>query len=197
MARQAPAFLLEKGTAWSEADFDRFRLHTYYTERILSRSEVLRDIGSVAASHHENIDGSGYHRGLATQQMTIPARVVATASAFVEVSESENDVDPEQILSTLRLRGALDPDCLASLAAEIGAGGNFSPPRRSWPADLTEREVEVLRLVASGCSLKETAERLVISDHTARHHLESVYSKAGVSSRAGVTLFAVENGIVG
>jgi len=55
-----PAFLLEKGTAWSEADFDRFRLHTYYTERILSRSEVLRDIGSVAASHHENIDGSGH-----------------------------------------------------------------------------------------------------------------------------------------
>jgi DNA-binding NarL/FixJ family response regulator len=54
----------------------------------------------------------------------------------------------------------------------------------------------VLRLVASGCSVKETAQRLVISDHTARHHLESVYSKTGVSSRAGVTLFAVESGLL-
>ncbi len=68
--------------------------------------------------------------------------------------------------------------------------------RRTWPAGLTEREVEVLRLVASGLSLREVAEHLVISDHTARHHLESVYSKAAVSSRAGATLFAVEAGLL-
>jgi DNA-binding NarL/FixJ family response regulator len=61
---------------------------------------------------------------------------------------------------------------------------------------LTDREVEVLRLVASGLNLKQAAERLVISDHTARHHVESIYSKASVSSRAGLTLFAVENGLL-
>jgi HD-GYP domain-containing protein (c-di-GMP phosphodiesterase class II)/DNA-binding CsgD family transcriptional regulator len=191
-----PAFLLEKGAAWSEADFERFRLHTYFTERILAKSDILTPIGNAAASHHENIDGSGYHRGLSAGQMTMPARVVATASAFVEAAESGMNDDPEQILSTLRKRATLDADCLAGIAAELSGDGRFSRPRRTWPADLTEREVEVLRLVASGCSLKETAQRLLISDHTARHHLESVYSKAGVSSRAGVTLFAVENGLL-
>jgi DNA-binding NarL/FixJ family response regulator len=177
-------------------DFEHFRLHTYYTERILARSDVLRPIGNIAASHHEHLDGSGYHRGLAASQMTMTARVVAAASAYVEASESESASDTELTLSTLRSRGTLDPDCLSGLAAEIGSDKSFEPRKRAWPADLTEREVEVLRLVASGCSLKETAQQLVISDHTARHHLESVYSKAGVSSRAGVTLFAVENGLL-
>ena len=189
-----PAFLLEKGTEWSEADFERFRLHTYYTERILSRSELLKPIGNVGASHHEHVDGSGYHRGLTATQMTIPARVVATASSFVEAAESWNSDDPEPIL-LLRVVTPSMATAWPLLRLKLAVGA-VSPPRRTWPADLTEREVEVLRLVASGCSLKEAAEQLVISDHTARHHLESVYSKAGVSSRAGVTLFAVENGIV-
>jgi DNA-binding NarL/FixJ family response regulator len=103
--------------------------------------------------------------------------------------------DPARTLIELKERRSLDGDCLAALAAEIGFRPQASA-RRSWPSGLTEREVEVLRLVASGLNLKETASRLVISDHTARHHLENIYSKAGVSSRAGVTLFAVENGLV-
>jgi HD-GYP domain-containing protein (c-di-GMP phosphodiesterase class II)/DNA-binding CsgD family transcriptional regulator len=189
-----PSLLLERGAAWSEADFERFRLHTYYTERILSRSEILRPIGNVAASHHESIDGNGYHRGLTGNQMALPAKVVATASAYVEAAESDGD-HPERAVSSLKDRRILDPDCLAALGTELGGAERISPVKRTWPAGLTEREVEVLRLVASGLNLKEAAERLVISDHTARHHLESVYSKAGVSSRAGVTLFAVENGL--
>jgi HD-GYP domain-containing protein (c-di-GMP phosphodiesterase class II) len=189
-----PSLLLEHGVAWSETDFERFRLHTYYTERILSRSEILRPIGSIAASHHEEIDGSGYHRGLTASQMTLPTKVVAAASAYVEAAETQED-DPERALATLKSRRILDTDCLAALGSELGRAERSTPARRAWPAGLTEREVEVLRLVATGLNLKETAQRLVISDHTARHHLESVYSKAGVSSRAGVTLFAVEHGL--
>jgi HD-GYP domain-containing protein (c-di-GMP phosphodiesterase class II)/DNA-binding CsgD family transcriptional regulator len=187
-----PSFLLEQGAGWSEADFERFRLHTYYTERILSRSEILKPIGGVAASHHENLDGSGYHRGLTENQMTLPAKIVATASAYVEAADGD---DSERVISSLKGRRILDRDCLAALGSELGGAERISPMKRTWPAGLTEREVEVLRLVASGLNLKEAADRLVISDHTARHHLESVYSKAGVSSRAGVTLFAVENGL--
>ena len=191
-----PSLLLENGAAWSEADFERFRLHTYYTERILSRAEVLQPIGAVASAHHESIDGSGYHRALAGTQLSVPARVVAAASAYVECLESVRD-DPEHALSALKERRTMDPDCLAALVAEVGGREQPAAPRRTWPAGLTEREVEVLRLIATGLNLKETADRLVISDHTARHHLESVYGKAGVSSRAGVTLFAVENGLLG
>jgi HD-GYP domain-containing protein (c-di-GMP phosphodiesterase class II)/DNA-binding CsgD family transcriptional regulator len=188
-----PTLLLEKGRPWSEADFERFRLHTYYTERILSRSECLRPIGDAAASHHEDLDGSGYHRGLTGTQMSMPARVVAAASAFVEAAERAGG-EAEEAMAALQRDRKLDPDCLAALGAEAGA--ERVVPRRTWPVGLTDREVEVLRLVASGLNLKQAAERLVISDHTARHHVESIYSKAGVSSRAGLTLFAVENGLL-
>jgi HD-GYP domain-containing protein (c-di-GMP phosphodiesterase class II)/DNA-binding CsgD family transcriptional regulator len=189
-----PSFLLESGLRWSETDFERFRLHTYYTERILSWSEILKPIGNVAAAHHESPDGSGYPRALVGAQMSLPARVVAAASHYLEARDAKDD--PEPALAALRSSGRIDPDCLAALEAEVAGASLDSRPRRTVPAGLTEREVEVLRLVASGLNLKETAERLVISDHTARHHLESIYSKAGVSSRAGVTLFAVENGFV-
>jgi HD-GYP domain-containing protein (c-di-GMP phosphodiesterase class II) len=190
-----PTFLMESGIRWSETEFEKYRLHPYYTERILARSEVLRPIGEVAASHHENVDGSGYHRSLAGTQLSLPSRIVATASAYIEALEGMSR-DAEKALATIKERRRLDPDCLAALSAEVTGESAPGQPRRSWPAGLTEREVEVLRLIASGNNLKETAAQLVISDHTARHHLESIYGKAGVSSRAGVTLFAVENGLL-
>jgi HD-GYP domain-containing protein (c-di-GMP phosphodiesterase class II)/DNA-binding CsgD family transcriptional regulator len=193
-----PSFLLDGGGAWSEADFERFRLHSYYTERILSRSPVLTPVGAAASAHHEELDGSGYHRGLTAAQLPLPARVTAVAAAYLEVVESQRESapDPERALRILQEQRAMDPDCLAVLAAEVGGDGVPLAPRRPYPAGLTEREVEVLRLIARGLNLKQAAERLVISEHTVRHHLESVYGKAGVSSRAGVTLFAVENGLL-
>jgi HD-GYP domain-containing protein (c-di-GMP phosphodiesterase class II) len=191
-----PSLLLEDGAAWSEADFERFRLHTYYTERILARSEPLQEIGAVASAHHENVDGSGYHRNLVSSQLSVPARVVAVAAAFVDLQGVHPDAGAAELLRDLETRRNLDAECMAALAAETGSAAQRSPVRREWPAGLTEREVEVLQLVASGLNLKQAATRLVISNHTARHHLESVYSKAGVSSRAGATLFAVENGLL-
>jgi HD-GYP domain-containing protein (c-di-GMP phosphodiesterase class II)/DNA-binding CsgD family transcriptional regulator len=189
-----PSFLLDSRAQWSAADFERFRLHTYYTERILSHSEVLKPIGDVAAAHHENIDGSGYHRALRANQMSLAARIVATASAFAEASSSQTD--PEVALGLIKSRRVLDGDCLAALASRVAGTAAPVSSRRSWPAGLTDREVEVAQLVASGLNLKAAAERLVISEHTARHHLEAIYGKSGVSSRAGLTLFAVENGLL-
>ena len=46
------------------ADLERMRLHVYYVERIFSRPEPLRRVGLLAATHHERMDGSGYHRGI-------------------------------------------------------------------------------------------------------------------------------------
>ena len=64
------------------------------------------------------------------------------------------------------------------------------------PAGLSEREVEVARLVAAGCSNPEIAERLVISRRTAEHHVQHIYVKVGVSSRAGLALFAHEHHLI-
>lgn len=68
--------------------------------------------------------------------------------------------------------------------------------RSSWPSALTDREVEVLRLVARGLSNKEIAARLVISRRTAEHHVQHVYTKIGSSTRAGAALFAMEHDLL-
>ncbi len=61
---------------------------------------------------------------------------------------------------------------------------------------LSERELEVLRLVASGKSNREIASTLVISEHTVARHLQNIYAKLGVSSRAAATAFAFEHELV-
>jgi DNA-binding CsgD family transcriptional regulator len=68
------------------------------------------------------------------------------------------------------------------------------PP--AYPAGLTAREVEVLRLVAAGLTDAQVAERLVISLRTVTTHLTSIYNKLGVSSRAAATRFAVERHLI-
>jgi DNA-binding NarL/FixJ family response regulator len=70
------------------------------------------------------------------------------------------------------------------------------PPRArdTWPAGLSERVVEVLRLVSRGSSNKEIAATLVISPRTAEHHVQHIYGKIGASTRAAAAMFAMEHG---
>jgi ATP/maltotriose-dependent transcriptional regulator MalT len=67
--------------------------------------------------------------------------------------------------------------------------------RAGFPAGLTAREVEVLRLVAQGLTDAQVADRLVLSPRTVSTHLTSIYGKLQVSSRAAATRFAVEQGL--
>jgi ATP/maltotriose-dependent transcriptional regulator MalT len=67
------------------------------------------------------------------------------------------------------------------------------------PADrhgLSDRELQVLRLVAAGKSNREIASELVISEHTVARHLQNIFAKLGISSRTAATAFAFENGLV-
>jgi DNA-binding NarL/FixJ family response regulator len=64
------------------------------------------------------------------------------------------------------------------------------------PGGLTGREIEVLRLVAEGKTNRAIAKALVISDHTVRRHLQNIFNKIGVSSRAGATAFAFQRDLV-
>ena len=69
-------------------------------------------------------------------------------------------------------------------------------PGGVWPAGLSDREVEVLRLVAGGLSNRQIAEALFISPRTAEHHVQHVYTKIGVSTRAAAAMFAMRHGLV-
>ncbi len=76
------------------------------------------------------------------------------------------------------------------------AGHQVGRRRTTRPAGLSEREAEVLTLIAAGCSNAEVATRLYISRRTAEHHAQHIYAKIGVSTRAGAALFAVQHGLV-
>jgi DNA-binding NarL/FixJ family response regulator len=61
---------------------------------------------------------------------------------------------------------------------------------------LSKREIEVLGLLARGQSNRQIAARLCVSERTVEHHIEHIYNKSGVSTRAGATLFAMQHNLL-
>ncbi|HET8630140.1 MAG TPA: LuxR C-terminal-related transcriptional regulator [Thermomicrobiales bacterium] len=94
------------------------------------------------------------------------------------------------ILGTLKARPALVR--AEALAARLAA---TAAPPAAFPAGLTAREVEVLRLVAEGLTNAQVAERLFLSPRTVDQHLRGIYGKLGVSSRSAATAFAIDHGL--
>ncbi len=183
----------------STTERDQARLHPYYSERILARTPALADVARLAGQHHERCDGSGYHRGLAAGQLTMPSRVLAAADAYRSlVEERAHRPAMSATAAAGRLRtevrsGRLDAD---AVAAVLEASGHRTGVRRTRPADLTDRQVEVLRMVAAGLTNQQIARRLVISRRTAEHHVQDIYVKIGASTRAGAALFAMQHGLL-
>lgn len=187
----------EKPAPLGPLEAERVRLHPYHTERILERSSLLRPFARLASLHHERLDGSGYFRGAIGASLDRPARILAAADACAELLEDRpgrEGVAPD--IAAIQLwKEALDPDAVRAVLHVAGARRSEGEQRR--PAGLTKREVDVLRLLARGRTLKEIAEALVISPSTAHTHAAHIYRKAGVSTRAGAALFAMEHGLLG
>jgi DNA-binding NarL/FixJ family response regulator len=90
--------------------------------------------------------------------------------------------------------GRLDREAVGAVLA--AAGQPVAGRGMAWPAGLTGREVEVLRLIAKGRAEKAAGEALFISEQTVHQHVKHIYEKTGVSSRAGVALFAMEHDLI-
>jgi DNA-binding CsgD family transcriptional regulator/tetratricopeptide (TPR) repeat protein len=80
-------------------------------------------------------------------------------------------------------------------AEEPSSTGHSPPSAHEHPAGLTSREVEVLGLVAEGLTNAQVAQMLFVSPRTVHRHLDSVYHKIGVNSRAAATRFAIEHNL--
>ena len=93
-----------------------------------------------------------------------------------------------------RYSGATLPliERLAALQ-ERAEAGPVKPP--SYPGGLTQREVEVLRLIAAGRTDREIAEELIISVRTATTHVGNILNKTGAANRAEATAYAVRRGL--
>jgi DNA-binding NarL/FixJ family response regulator len=151
--------------------------------------------------HHERLDGSGYHRGAPAPLLSPAARILAAADAYQAMTEPRPHrpalsaaAAAEELQRDVRA-GRLDRAAVDGVLA--AAGHRVRPGRRQLVAGLTEREVEVLRLVARGHSKAQIAARLVIAEKTADNHIQHIYDKIGVATRAGATLFAVEHQLLG
>jgi DNA-binding NarL/FixJ family response regulator len=81
-------------------------------------------------------------------------------------------------------------------AAGHGKPAGSTAPRAKHPGGLSRREVEVLHLAAMGLTTKQIADRLFISPKTADHHIQNVYTKIGVSTRAAAALWATQHAVV-
>jgi HD-GYP domain-containing protein (c-di-GMP phosphodiesterase class II) len=190
----------DKAGELTRAEWERVRLHAHYSERVLSSTPLLAPLGALAGLHHERLDGSGYHRGATAAQLSRPARLLAAADVYAALREERPQRPALDALEAARRLGAeveagrLDGDAARAVLAAAGETRAAVPASR--PAGLTEREVEVLRLVAAGRTARQIAAELVISVRTATHHTEHIYAKLGVSSRAGAALFALEHGLL-
>jgi HD-GYP domain-containing protein (c-di-GMP phosphodiesterase class II) len=180
---------------------DAARLHAYYGERALS--DFGRDGEKMAAlvlRHHERLDGSGYHRKVGASDLSPAARILAAAEAF-QTSREERPhrkaLSTEAAAAKLRAEAREGRICPEAAEAVLSAVGQASrrPSARSL-AGMTPREIEVLRLIAAGLTAKETARKLEISPKTADHHIQSIYGKIGVTTRAAAALYAVERGVL-
>jgi HD-GYP domain-containing protein (c-di-GMP phosphodiesterase class II) len=195
-----PTYALQKPAGdRSAVEKEQIRLHPYTAGRVLAHVEGLAPLVTLIQAHHEHHDGTGFHQGLKGDQIPFGARIIAVADAFDDLTHDGPDSPAREPGDALRLmsgqRGlAYAPEALDALQAELG-GPAVAHPRAAWPGGLTDREVEVLRMATEGVTRGEIAKKLVVSEHTVRHHLSHIYEKTGVTTRVGATLWAMENGL--
>lgn len=191
----------DKPGSLSTDQWEKVRLHPYLTERILARCPRLADLAPLAGNHHERTDGSGYPKQL--DSTTIPPLGALLAAADVLAASTETRPhrpalsvdDGATLLESEAHAGRLDRNAVACVLA--ASSGRTVPTFTHAPAGLTEREVEVLALIAKGHTNKQAAETLFISPKTVGRHVENIYSKIGVSTRAAAAVFAMEHRLLG
>lgn len=195
-----PVGIWNKPGPLTQTEWERVRLHPYLTERVLARSSVLAPLGTLAALHHERLDGFGYHRGISGPLIPPSGRILAAADFFhtkIEPRPHRPALTPEAAADELRREvqaGRIDRE--AANAVLNAAGQREALRRHDWPAELTDREVEVLRHMSRAGSNREIAKVLNLSPKTVGHHIQHIYDKIGVSTRVAATLFAMRHNLV-
>ena len=197
------AAVWEKPGPLTSGEWEQVRLHCYHTERLLARIPGLSELARTAASDHERLDGSGYHRGVSAEELSPVARVLSASDAWCAMSEprphrpARTSSDAARELYEEADAGKLAREAVDAVLESVGERARTAAERRAEPpVGLTAREVEVLRLLARGLTNKQSAQQLEISPKTVGRHVESIYSKIGASTRGAAALFAVEHDLL-
>jgi HD-GYP domain-containing protein (c-di-GMP phosphodiesterase class II) len=196
--------ILDKPAALTRTEFDRIELHPMLTEQMLRRSPALAELDPIASAHHEKCDGSGYHKRLRADTSDPAACILAATEVYVGLTTERADRPPfvgdaaAAELRRLETEGVLEPRATRAVLVAAGHGepGPRTRRRPDNPGGLTRREVDVLGLAAKGLTTREIGDRLVISPKTADHHIQHIYAKIGVSTRAAAALWAIQHGVL-
>ena len=181
----------------SRDESEQVRLHAYHSERVLDVAETLRPLARLAGAHGERCDGSGYHKGSRAVDLPLSAWLLAAADCYHAMREARPyrpARSPAAAADELSRQAQAGRHLPEAVSAVLIAAGQPRPPAPR--AGLSEREREVAILLARGLATKQVARQLGISPKTCDHHIQRLYGKAGVSTRAGVTLFALEHGLI-
>ena len=174
------------------------------TEQMLRRSPALAALNPVAATHHEKCDGSGYHKRVRADTSDPAACVLAATEIYVGLTTERadrppfSDADAAAELRRLEPAGCSSPGRPAPCSwPPVTASRRARARKRPQnPGGLSRREVDVLGSRRGGLTTRQIADRLVISPKTADHHIQHIYGKIGVSTRAAAALWAMQHDVV-
>ncbi|MBV9691348.1 MAG: response regulator transcription factor [Ktedonobacteraceae bacterium] len=146
----------------------------------VTRNRCPFDLFTLFTALGEHAD---YERTLAAVRAELGEQI------FAEAMADGRTMSPEQAI-------AEQAHLLVPTRIDKAGTNQHESPAPAYPNDLTEREVEVLRLVARGLTDAQVAESLVISPRTVNAHLRSIYGKLNITSRHAATLFALEQHLI-
>jgi HD-GYP domain-containing protein (c-di-GMP phosphodiesterase class II) len=175
-------------------EWEAVRLHPYHSGRIVSRSPALQPLAEIVSRHHERLDGSGYPAGVRASELDGAARLLAAADTWRTMGEDRPHrvalppAEAARVIAQL----PLDRDAVRAVLEAADAPQASFPP---LPVNLTERELEVLRLLSRGLTKRQIADQLFVSHATVHTHTVHIYGKCGVSTRAALAMFAMRHGL--
>jgi DNA-binding NarL/FixJ family response regulator len=167
--------------------------------RALGPDVVLMDV------RMPNLDGIGATRQIVASGATARVLILTTFDPDEYVYEAIRagasgfllkDVEPEELVDAIRVVAAGNALLGASVTARLLARFGQAPAAAPSLDELTERELDILRLVAEGLTNAEIAERLVVSETTVKTHVSSVLRKLGVRDRVQAVIAAYDAGVV-
>jgi HD-GYP domain-containing protein (c-di-GMP phosphodiesterase class II) len=191
---------LDRNGAASLADAESIRLSPYWAARILSRCTLMQLESQWVMRAHERSDGSGHPFGQATPPSQLELLLLQAVVAYVEqvkpwrLAEPASHADAMRELDALAAQGKLDVRCVRALHG--GTRRTLDASQASSDFDLTAREREVLQQLCLGLSNKQIAKVLDISPKTVGTHVERLYAKMAVTTRAAATMKALQWGLL-
>jgi DNA-binding NarL/FixJ family response regulator len=122
-------------------------------------------------------------------------RALMLGAKGVVLKDSARNTLIEAIRTVCRGGFWIDPRMRRTVADEVAQSGTSGGSTRRGHTGLTDRELEIVRLVASGQKNKEVSAALTISERTVKTHLQNIFQKLGVRDRVALVMYALQHGL--